>query len=139
MQDITRILILENLYSDYELAQREILKVIPGCQFERENEQFGFLNALRNFHPDLIVSEYELQTFDVVKVLSLLQKHSARIPVIVLTALAMPNDRQRCLEAGMDEYISKPVNLRALKKLIESILCEKAGIQPKGGSDGSKS
>jgi CheY-like chemotaxis protein len=46
-------------------------------------------------------------------------------PIIALTALAMPSDRQRCLDAGMDEYISKPVNLKALVKLIQSILVEK--------------
>jgi CheY-like chemotaxis protein len=34
----------------------------------------------------------------------------------------MPNDRERCIEAGMDEYISKPVNLKALIKVIQSCL-----------------
>jgi CheY-like chemotaxis protein len=43
-------------------------------------------------------------------------------PIIALTALAMPNDRERCLEAGMDEYISKPINLKMLVKLIQSYL-----------------
>jgi CheY-like chemotaxis protein len=44
------------------------------------------------------------------------------IPIIALKALAMPNDRERCLAAGMNEYISEPVNLKALsngKSLIE--------------------
>jgi CheY-like chemotaxis protein len=43
-------------------------------------------------------------------------------PIIALTALAMPNDRERCLAAGMDEYITKPVHLRALVKIIENFL-----------------
>jgi CheY-like chemotaxis protein len=52
-------------------------------------------------------------------------------PIIALTALAMPSDRQRCLDAGMDEYISKPVNLKALVKLIRSILLEKEDTRSK--------
>jgi signal transduction histidine kinase/ActR/RegA family two-component response regulator len=43
-------------------------------------------------------------------------------PIIALTALAMPSDREHCLEAGMDEYISKPVNLKALVKIIQNCL-----------------
>jgi CheY-like chemotaxis protein len=38
-----------------------------------------------------------------------------RMPVIAMTAGAMEGDRQRCLDAGMDDYIAKPVNLAALE------------------------
>jgi len=43
---------------------------------------------------------------------------SRRVPVIAMTAEAMKGDRQRCLDAGMDDYISKPINSRELKEIL---------------------
>lgn len=44
------------------------------------------------------------------------------VPIIALTAFAMPGDRERCLAAGMDEYLSKPVTLKTLQQMIERFL-----------------
>jgi len=46
-------------------------------------------------------------------------------PIIALTALAMPGDREHCLEAGANEYFSKPVNLKALVEKIQALLKQK--------------
>jgi CheY-like chemotaxis protein len=41
---------------------------------------------------------------------------------VALTALALPGDRERCLKAGADEYVSKPVSLKRLHHVIEMLL-----------------
>ena len=46
----------------------------------------------------------------------------AAIPIIALTAHAMPGDRQRALEAGCDDYVSKPINIRELKAKLQQYL-----------------
>ena len=48
----------------------------------------------------------------------------ANIPIIALTALAMIDDRERCIEAGANEYLPKPVKLNHLAMRIKQILAQ---------------
>jgi CheY-like chemotaxis protein/HPt (histidine-containing phosphotransfer) domain-containing protein len=47
-----------------------------------------------------------------------------RIPIVAMTAYAMKGDMERCIEAGMDDYISKPIEAKALFEVIEKITLE---------------
>jgi PAS domain S-box-containing protein len=88
----------------------------------------GLLQAKLS-HPNLILMDIMMPGMDGFETTRRLRMDPdfRDTPIIALTALAMPNDRKRCLDAGMDEYISKPVNLRALTKLIQNILLDKEG------------
>ena len=63
---------------------------------------------------------------------------SRRIPIIAMTAHAMKGDRERCLEAGMDDYISKPIAPQALAEALEKWLDraqrKRAGSRRRDGS-----
>ena len=45
-----------------------------------------------------------------------------RIPIIAMTAHAMKGDKERCLEAGMDAYVAKPINASELFEIIHSLV-----------------
>jgi len=51
-----------------------------------------------------------------------LDKYSAGIPVIAITAQAMPGDKERCLAAGADDYVSKPVDVDKLLEILKAYL-----------------
>ncbi|MCG8427170.1 MAG: ATP-binding protein [Chromatiales bacterium] len=78
------------------------------------------LTLARDCRPDIILMDVQLEEMTGLEVTERLRTMPgfARLPIIALTALAMPGDRERCLEAGMDDYISKPVGLKELQKRV---------------------
>jgi signal transduction histidine kinase len=67
---------------------------------------------------DLILLDIHMPDLDGLTVVSRLRTAGSAVPVIALTALAMPGDRERCLEAGANDYLSKPVSLDELARAI---------------------
>ena len=78
------------------------------------------LKLARDNRPDLILMDVQLDELSGLEVTQRLRTMPgfSRLPIIALTALAMPGDREQCLEAGMDDYISKPVGLKELQQQI---------------------
>jgi CheY-like chemotaxis protein len=74
--------------------------------------------------PDVILMDVQMPVLDGLTAIAQLRRTPdvAHTPVIALTAFAMAGDRERCLAAGADEYMSKPISLRELVRLIEQLL-----------------
>ncbi|HEY9793686.1 MAG TPA: response regulator [Candidatus Obscuribacterales bacterium] len=65
----------------------------------------------------------EFDGFDATRAIRQAEEATGRhTPIIALTALAMDGDRERCLQAGMDGYISKPYNLQQLRETLDKYM-----------------
>jgi PAS domain S-box-containing protein len=78
------------------------------------------------YTPDLMLVDIQMPKQDGLEVIrQVRENHDLRhIPIIALTALAMPNDRERCLAIGANEYLAKPVKLKQLVNKVEELLAQ---------------
>jgi len=84
-----------------------------------------FLECLERVEADIILMDIQMPDIDGIEVIRRIRAHplarTAALPVIAVTALAMTGDRERCLEAGANAYLSKPLQLRELIETIERL------------------
>lgn len=112
------------LISDY--LKRHGYKVVTA------RDGFEGIARINETVPDLILMDVMMPELDGIETTRRIrtQLGLSHIPIIALTALAMAGDRERCLEAGMNGYLSKPVKLKELLETIEHYLKPgKEGLQ----------
>jgi CheY-like chemotaxis protein len=113
-----RILVVEDNMDTYELV-RFILEKNGYDTFLAMNGRDG-VNAATKQLPDLIIMDVAMPEMDGWTATRLIKSdtRTESIPLIALTAHALPGDRQRAMDSGCDEYITKPMDLL---ELVESV------------------
>ncbi|MDJ0516897.1 MAG: response regulator, partial [Trichodesmium sp. MO_231.B1] len=78
-------------------------------------------------NPDLILMDISMPKKNGLEAMEHIRRnpHLADVPIVALTALAMESDRERCLAAGANDYLSKPVKLKQLVTMIQELLVTK--------------
>ncbi len=102
---------------------RDLLAQV-GCDVALARTGEEALAQVRATRPDVVVLDIQMPGMDGLTAIRLMRNDPAlaSVPIIALTALAMPGDRGRCLAAGATAYLAKPVGLHALLTTITTVL-----------------
>ena len=116
-----KILVVE----DDQVSRYFISNIIDKSGFEVVSAINGeeALNICRREKLNLILMDIQMPIMDGISATKLIRQYEEKsrmhIPIIAMTAYALKGDRERCFEAGMDDYISKPIDLEELNRVID--------------------
>ncbi len=120
------------LAEDNLVNQKLALSILnkKGCQVTVANNGFEALSKLEknNMAFDLILMDVQMPELDGIETTERIRREMGKegktIPIVAMTAHALKEDQVRCLEAGMNGYVSKPINRQVLFDVIEKTILE---------------
>ncbi|UNC92009.1 response regulator [Candidatus Contubernalis alkaliaceticus] len=119
--DIIKILLVEDNIMNQKLATTILSR--KGWKVGVANNGMEALECLGNNPYDLILMDVQMPEMDgfqaTARIRQKEQETGKHIPIIAMTAHAMKGDMERCLQAGMDDYISKPIDAKKLYLMVE--------------------
>ncbi len=120
-----RILLVEDNRVNQRLAL--ILLKRMGLETDAAGNGREALGALARQDYDLVLMDLQMPVMDGIEATHVIRDPASNvrdhdIPIVALTANAMVGDRERCLEAGMNDYLSKPIQRKALIAVLERVL-----------------
>jgi PAS domain S-box-containing protein len=124
---LEQILIL--LAEDNEANIRTIVDYLEAKGYRMTIARNGIqaVQQVQEEQPDLVLMDIQMPVMDGLEATRQIRanKGFAQPPIIALTGLAMSGDRESCLAVGVNEYVSKPVNLKRLDEMIKTLLASK--------------
>lgn len=115
-----KILLAEDNQINQMVAIKQLEKL--GCQCDVVANGKEAIEALRHITYDLVLMDCqmpEMDGYEATRTIRLLNESFSNIPIVAMTANAMKGDRERCLEAGMNDYVTKPITISDLSLVIE--------------------
>jgi len=132
-----RILLVEDNMTNQQVALRILEKL--GYRADAVNNGLEAIEALENALYHIVFMDIQMPVMDGFTATQIIRSGQTKvpdpqIPIIAMTAHAMNGDRKRCIEAGMNDYISKPIAHQALSKALDKWLVHVATAQPSASS-----
>ena len=114
------VMVAEDHFDNLE-SLSDVLKA-KGYRIISATNGLEVVERAEEFHPDIILMDIQMPVMDGLEATRRLRAMPAfaHTRIIALTALVMPGDRERCMQAGADVYLAKPVNTQKLLEAIRS-------------------
>jgi CheY-like chemotaxis protein len=110
---VGRVLIVEDNHINQKLTMRMVEKL--GHRAEVAANGIEAIAALDRVHFDLVLMDCQMPEMDGYEATTVIRRREAgtslHVPIVALTANALANERQLCLDVGMDDYLAKPIRL----------------------------
>lgn len=90
-----------------------------GLKMDIANDGEEAVEKWKNSDYDLIIMDIQMPKmngYQAAEVIRKLEKEGERVPILALTASALTSDRDKCFTSGMNDYLSKPINIDMLEK-----------------------
>jgi CheY-like chemotaxis protein len=119
------------IVDDNQVVLDMLSDFLEAKRFRITQSQSGreFLEKIKDIQPDVILMDIQMPGMDGLETIRRIRAHPnaeiASTLIIAITALAMPGDREKCLAAGANEYLSKPIRMAQLVQLIKKFLQDK--------------
>ena len=128
MESIVRILMLEGSPRDADLIQEELLRA--GLAFETKRVSTGeeFREVIKEYKPDLVLSEFSFPDIDVWGVLKLVRERAVGVPLIVVVRSLDEDIRAGLIDAGAVDYVLKD-NLGRLGQVLERVFGKEEKVE----------
>ena len=116
-----RILLVEDNIFNQKIARLMLERL--GYQIDIANDGLEALEAVENQLYDLILMDVQMPKMDGITatklIRSMLDNPIHKVQIIAITANAIPEDIQKCLDAGMNDYVNKPIDIQTIIQLIQ--------------------
>lgn len=114
--NITKVLLAE----DNPVNQMVAVKMLErlGCRVDVAGDGSEAVTMSGRFPYDIIFMDVQMPIFDGLEATRRIRERGDKVRIVAMTANAMDGDRERCLEAGMDDYVSKPITVQALENAL---------------------
>jgi sigma-B regulation protein RsbU (phosphoserine phosphatase) len=117
-----RILHLEDIPSDAELIERQLRGAGLRFRSKQVSAKDAFARALDDFHPDVVLCDYQLPGFDGLSALRLVREWDPDLPVIVVTGILADEAAMSVIQAGANDYVLKDRLARLAPAVVRAVL-----------------